>query len=73
MRESVEEILNEVRPALQSDGGDVELVDVKGGDVYVKLTGACHGCPMAAMTLQLGIERVLKEKVKGVKRVIAED
>lgn len=73
MREAVEKVLNEVRPALQSDGGDVELVNVKDGDVYVKLTGACHGCPMAAMTLQLGIERVLKEKVRGIKRVIAEE
>ncbi len=73
MRDKVKKILEEVRPALQADGGDVELVDVdeKAGVVKVKLTGACHHCPMAAMTLEQGIARVLKSKVKGVKEVVA--
>jgi Fe-S cluster biogenesis protein NfuA len=72
MREKVEAVLNQVRPALQADGGDVELVDVtKEGVVKVKLVGACAGCPMSTMTLALGIERTLKERVPGVKRVEA--
>lgn len=73
MRKQIENILNELRPSLQADGGDVELVDVdeKNGVVKVKLTGACHHCPMAAMTLEQGIARVLKAKVKGLKNVIA--
>jgi len=73
MKKEIEKILNELRPSLQADGGDVELVDVdeKNGMVKVKLTGACHHCPMAAMTLEQGIARVLKAKVKGVKEVVA--
>ncbi len=71
MREKVEEILNKIRPALQADGGDVELVDVKDGIVSVKLTGHCAGCPMSAMTLKNGIERLLKEEVAEVKQVVA--
>jgi Fe-S cluster biogenesis protein NfuA len=71
MREKVEEVLAQIRPALQADGGDVDLVDVDGGVVKVALKGACHGCPMAALTLQHGIERVLKEKVPEVKEVVA--
>ena len=71
MREKVEEALNLVRPALQADGGDVELVDVVDGKVTVKLTGACGGCPMATMTLKQGIERTLKEKVPEVKEVVS--
>jgi len=71
MREKVEEVLNQVRPALLADGGDVQLVDVNEGVVTVRLTGACGGCPMATMTLRHGIERVLKEQVPGVKEVIA--
>lgn len=71
MREKVEAALNQIRPALQADGGDVELVDVTEGVVTVKLTGACGGCPMASMTLRQGIERVLKEQVPEVKEVIA--
>ena len=70
MREKVEQALGEVRPALQADGGDVELVDVTpDGIVKVKLTGACHGCPMAEMTLRQGIENHLKERVPEVKAV----
>jgi Fe-S cluster biogenesis protein NfuA len=71
MRQKVEDSLARVRPALQADGGDVELVDVKDGVVMVKLTGACGGCPMAAMTLRNGIERVLREDVPEVKEVVA--
>ncbi len=61
----------QVRPALQSDGGDVELVDVNEGVVRLKLKGACAGCPMATMTLRHGIERILKEQIPEVKEVIA--
>lgn len=71
MREKVESVLNSVRPSLRADGGDVELIDVKEGVVTVRLTGACGGCPMAAMTLKNGIERALKERVPGVKEVVA--
>lgn len=71
MREKVEAALTEIRPSLQADGGDVELVDVTDGTVTLKLTGACSGCPMAAMTLHEGIERVLKEQIPEIKEVIA--
>ena len=71
MREKVETVLAKIRPALQADGGDVELVDVNEGVVKLKLKGACSGCPMATMTLQHGIERVLKEQIPEVKEVIA--
>jgi Fe-S cluster biogenesis protein NfuA len=60
-----------VRPALQADGGDVELVDVSDdGVVSVKLTGACGSCPMSTMTLKMGIEKTLMEKIPGVKEVV---
>ncbi|MCI9128896.1 MAG: NifU family protein [Eggerthellaceae bacterium] len=66
-REQVVEVLNAVRPSLQADGGDVELVDVgEDGIVTVELQGACKGCPMSQMTLANGIERILKERVPGV-------
>jgi len=67
MKEEVKKVLDEVRPSLQADGGDVELVDVdeKTGVVKVKLQGACAGCPMSQLTLKEGIGRVLKNKVKG--------
>ena len=64
-------VLELIRPSLQADGGDVQLVDVaEDGTVSVQLQGACDGCPMAAMTLANGIERILKERVPGVTRVI---
>jgi len=71
MREKVEKVLNEIRPALQADGGDIELVDIdeKTGVVKVKLRGACAACPMAQMTLQMGVERALKDSVPEVTRV----
>ena len=71
MREKVETALAQIRPALQADGGDVELVDVNEGVVRLKLKGACNGCPMASMTLKMGIERVLKEQIPEVKEVVA--
>ncbi|GAH48614.1 unnamed protein product [marine sediment metagenome] len=71
MREKVEAVLAQIRPALQADGGDVELVDVNEGVVRLKLKGACAGCPMATMTLRNGIERVLKEQMPEVKEVVA--
>lgn len=71
MKEKVEAALEKIRPALQRDGGDVRLVEVKDGTVKVRLTGACAGCPMSTMTLRLGIERALKEQVPEVKQVIA--
>ena len=71
MKEKVEAALAQVRPALQADGGDVELVDVKEGVVSLKLKGACAGCPMATMTLRNGIERILKEQIPEIKEVIA--
>ncbi len=70
MREEVQAALDLVRPQLQADGGDAELVDVsEDGVVKVRLTGACGGCPMSQMTLKMGIERILKEKVPSVQTV----
>lgn len=69
MREDVEKVLGQIRPFLQADGGDVELVDVEGGVVRVRLTGACGGCPMAIVTLKNGIEARLKEAIPSVDRV----
>ena len=72
MKEKVEAALNRVRPALQADGGNVELIDVTtDGIVKVKLTGACGACPMSQMTLKTGIERVIKQDVPEVKEVVA--
>lgn len=71
MREEVLKVLDLVRPGLQADGGNVELVDVtEDGIVKVRLTGACGSCPMSTMTLKMGIERAMKEKVPGVKEVV---
>ena len=70
MREKVESVLGRIRPALQNDGGDVELVDVtEDGIVKVRLKGACAGCPMSMMTLGNGIERILKQEIPEVKSV----
>lgn len=71
MKDKVEEVLNRIRPSLMRDGGNVELVEVNDGTVKVKLTGACGGCPMATMTLKMGIERILKEEIPEIKQVIA--
>ena len=68
----VETALGKIRPSLNADGGDVELVEVSpDGLVKVKLTGACGGCPMSQMTLKMGIERILKQEVPGVKEVVS--
>ncbi len=70
MKEKVEKALDEIRPGLQADGGDVELVDItEDGIVKVKLTGACAGCPMSTMTLKVAIEKRLKETIPEVKAV----
>jgi Fe-S cluster biogenesis protein NfuA len=70
MREKVEEALKLIRPSLQADGGNVELVEVTDdGVVKVRLTGACSGCPMSQMTLRSGVERIVREQVPEVKAV----
>ena len=72
IKEKVEKALEDVRPALQADGGDIELVDVEeGGIVKVRLTGHCSSCPMAQMTLQFGVTKALKDAVSEVKEVVA--
>ncbi|MBJ6802505.1 NifU family protein [Geomonas propionica] len=72
MTEEVKAILENIRPALQADGGDVELVEVTDdGVVKVRLVGACGHCPMSTMTLKMGIERTIKEKIPGIKEVIS--
>jgi len=70
MKEKVQKVIEQIRPNLQADGGDIELVDVTAeGVVKVRLQGACHGCPGAAMTLKMGVERLLKANVPEVKSV----
>jgi Fe-S cluster biogenesis protein NfuA len=72
MKEKVEAALKVIRPSLQADGGDVELVEVtEDGIVKVRLKGACHGCPMSQMTLSQGIEKQLKQSIPEVKKVIS--
>ena len=71
MRDKVEEVLDKIRPSLMADGGNVELISVNDGVVKVKLTGACSGCPMASLTLKMGIERILKQEIPEVKEVVA--
>ena len=71
MKELVEKALDKIRPFLQRDGGDIQLVDVTDGVVKVILTGACKGCPGAQMTLKQGVEKILKQEVPGFKEVVA--
>ena len=71
MQEKVEEVLEKIRPMLERDGGNVELVEVNDGAVKVRLTGACAGCPMSTMTLKMGIEKILKEEIPEIKEVVA--
>jgi Fe-S cluster biogenesis protein NfuA len=72
MKEEVQKAIDLIRPSLQADGGDVELVDVSAeGIVKVKLTGACRGCPMSQMTLKMGIEKMIKKQIPDIKEVIA--
>jgi Fe-S cluster biogenesis protein NfuA len=71
MRERIEAALKKVRPALQADGGDVELVEVNDGVVSVRLTGACGSCPMSTMTLKMGVERAIRQEVPEIKKLVA--
>ena len=71
MKEKVQAILEQIRPLLQADGGDVELVDVIDGVVSVRLKGACGCCPMSTMTLKMGIEHALKGRVPEIKEVMS--
>lgn len=71
MKERIEKALDKIRPSLMADGGNVELVEVEGDLVKVKLTGACSGCPMSQMTLKMGIERLLKKEIPEIKEVVA--
>ena len=71
MQKEIEAVLEQIRPSLQADGGDVELVGVNDGVVSVKLQGACGSCPMSTMTLKMGIERVIREQIPEVKEVVA--
>jgi Fe-S cluster biogenesis protein NfuA len=71
IKEQVAAVLDEIRPNLQADGGDIELVDVEDGVVKVRLKGACAGCPMSQMTLAFGVEKVLKERIPEVQKVEA--
>lgn len=71
MRERVEQVINRIRPAVQMDGGDIELVDVAGGIVKLRLVGSCHGCPSSMMTLKAGIERAIRAEVPEIQAVEA--
>lgn len=71
MKEKIEEAINKIRPFLQKDGGDIELVEVADDIVKVRLKGACGSCPMSAMTLKMGVEKAIKQEVPEVKEVIA--
>ncbi len=72
MKEQVQKAIDLIRPGLQADGGDIELIDVSAdGIVKVKLTGACQGCPMSQMTLKMGIEKIIKNQLPDIKEVIA--
>ncbi|MFC1807161.1 NifU family protein [Candidatus Omnitrophota bacterium] len=72
LKEKVQAAIDKVRPSLQADGGDVELVEVTDdGVVKVKLIGACSGCPMSQMTLKMGIEKAIKQEVPEIKEVVA--
>jgi Fe-S cluster biogenesis protein NfuA len=63
-RERVESVLDRIRPMMQADGGDIELVDISGNSARVRLTGMCSGCPSAHMTLYMGVEMALREEIK---------
>lgn len=72
LKDKVEEALKEVRPMLEADGGNVELVSVtEDGKVTLRLTGACGSCPMSQMTLKMGVERILKKRVPEIKEVVS--
>jgi Fe-S cluster biogenesis protein NfuA len=71
--DQVRAVLDRIRPAVQADGGDIELVDVAADIVKIRFHGACHGCPSSSMTLHHGIEKVIKDRVPGVQKVVAVD
>jgi Fe-S cluster biogenesis protein NfuA len=71
MEENVKAAIEEIRPSLQMDGGDIEFVEMDGNNVKVRLKGACHGCPAAAYTLQFSVEKHIKKRVPQVESVIA--
>lgn len=71
MKEKIEKALEAIRPALQADGGDIQLVGIENGVVKVRLTGACGGCPMSQMTMTEGVEKAIKKAVPEVKKVVA--
>ena len=71
VRDHVEKALEELRPQLQADGGDIELLGIENGVVKVRMKGACAGCPMSTMTLQWGVENFLKKKIPEIVRVDA--
>lgn len=70
-RERIEAVIERIRPAIQADGGDVEFVDYQDGVVLLRLHGACVGCPMSTMTLQAGIERLIRQEVPEIRGVMA--
>jgi Fe-S cluster biogenesis protein NfuA len=69
VKEKVSKVLDAIRPGLQMDGGDIELVSVEDGVVKVRLTGACSGCPMSMMTLQMGVERAIRREIPEITKV----
>ncbi|MGQ9675584.1 MAG: NifU family protein [Chloroflexota bacterium] len=71
LRERVSQAIDQIRPALQADGGDIELVDVEGNVAKVRLVGACAGCPMSQLTLTMQVERIIKQRVPEIERVVA--
>ncbi|MDE7170189.1 MAG: NifU family protein [Mucispirillum sp.] len=71
LKDKVEEVLSQVRPGLQADGGDVELIDITDGVVKVSLKGACGSCPFSLMTLKQGIEARIKEAIPEIKEVVS--
>ena len=71
MDEKLKSIIEQIRPGLQADGGDIELIDVKDGVVSVRLVGACGNCPMSSITLKKGVERFIRNKMPEVKEVVA--
>jgi Fe-S cluster biogenesis protein NfuA len=71
VQDKVAAVLDKIRPSLVADGGNIELIAVNDGVVEVRLTGACSGCPMATITLKMGIERILKQEIPEIKEVVA--
>ena len=70
LRDRVQNVLNLIRPAVQADGGDIELVDIQGNSAHVRLTGMCAGCPSAHMTLYMGVEMALRDEIKDFEELV---